>query len=318
MSLLLLSLLLPLPSAHASLPRCLFVSSYHHGYEWSDGVERGVRKTLNGRCELHQIDMDTKRRKDSTHIQSTVEQILGFMREWQPDVIITADDNAARYLVSEHLKEASTPVVFCGVNWSASEYGFPYPNVTGMIEVAPIQDMLATAQELTGNRAFYIGADTFTERKNLQRVQTAAAALGLNLEHGLAADVAAWRTLYERAQQADFVVMGSYSGILGWEDHAAQTEAHVRASSRRLVVTNHEWMMPYAMLGMTKIPEEQGVWAAQTALTILSGVAPSSIPIIANRNWDLWLNDQLVGAAGIDLPLSVTRRAKRFDPPVAR
>ncbi|MEE8303670.1 MAG: hypothetical protein V3S24_14685, partial [Candidatus Tectomicrobia bacterium] len=26
--------------------KCLFISSYHRGYAWSDGVERGVRSVL--------------------------------------------------------------------------------------------------------------------------------------------------------------------------------------------------------------------------------------------------------------------------------
>src|ERR671924_200127 len=49
--------------------KCLFVSSYHHGYAWSDGVERGVRAVLEGHCELMQFDMDAKRHKDPQDIQ---------------------------------------------------------------------------------------------------------------------------------------------------------------------------------------------------------------------------------------------------------
>ena len=42
--------------------------------------------------------------------------------------------------------------------------------------------------------------------------------------------------------------------------------AAISGVGKRISVTNHGWMMPYAMLGMTKIPEEQGVWSAQAAL----------------------------------------------------
>ncbi|MFM1892820.1 MAG: hypothetical protein RLZ44_1897, partial [Pseudomonadota bacterium] len=42
--------------------RCLYISSYHQGYAWSDGVERGLRQGLEGQCELRQFDMDTKRK----------------------------------------------------------------------------------------------------------------------------------------------------------------------------------------------------------------------------------------------------------------
>ena len=54
-----------MPEASAADKKCLFVSSYHQGYEWSDGVERGLRAVLEGKCEYRQFDMDTKRRKSA-------------------------------------------------------------------------------------------------------------------------------------------------------------------------------------------------------------------------------------------------------------
>ena len=53
--------------------------------------------------------------------------------EWQPDVVVVADDTAIEYLLQAHYKDHSLPFVFCGLNWSASQYGLPYANTTGMI-----------------------------------------------------------------------------------------------------------------------------------------------------------------------------------------
>jgi hypothetical protein len=41
--------------------RCLYVSSYHAGYEWNDGIERGLHSSLQNRCELRKFYMDGKR-----------------------------------------------------------------------------------------------------------------------------------------------------------------------------------------------------------------------------------------------------------------
>ena len=49
--------------------------------------------------------------------------------------MIASDDNAQKYLVVPYLKGTQVPVIFNGVNWDASAYGFPTSNVTGMIEV---------------------------------------------------------------------------------------------------------------------------------------------------------------------------------------
>jgi ABC-type uncharacterized transport system substrate-binding protein len=300
-------------SAHAA--RCLFISSYHRGYAWSDGVERGLRSVLEGRCELKQFDMDTKRRKTEAEKVEAAQEARRLIESWKPDVVITADDNAAKYLIQPFYRDKSLPVVFSGVNWTASEYGFPYTNVTGMVEVAPIRPMLEAAVATVGGpaAAFYLGADTLTERKNLKRFEDAAKEIGLTLDSRLVPSAEAWIAAYEDAQDsADFLVLGSHSGIADWADHRDRVLAAVSASSRRLTVTNHGWMMPFAMLGMTKVPEEQGVWSGQAALAILEGTPPSSIPIVANRQWDVWMNDALVATARVELPHQLRRMAKKM------
>ncbi len=59
----LLSALMTPSTASSGASKCLYVSSYHKGYAWSDGVEQGLRRVLTGHCEIRQIDMDTKRNK---------------------------------------------------------------------------------------------------------------------------------------------------------------------------------------------------------------------------------------------------------------
>ncbi len=303
-------LLLLLPPGDAEAARCLFVSSYHQGYEWSDGVERGLRSVLDGRCEVRQFDMDTKRQKDEASKRQAAEEARALVESWQPDVVITADDNAAKYLIAPYFRDAEVPFVFCGVNWTASEYGFPYSNVTGMVEVAPVRPMLEKAIRMTrGARAVYIGADTHTEQKNSGRFLEAADALGITIVPVHVSSTEAWLDAYREAQAYDFVVLGSNAGINDWDPE--RISAEIGRTSRKLSVTSHGWMMPYAMLGMTKVPEEQGEWSAMTALAILDGTPPADIPIIANRKWDVWANETLLAAAEVKLPRALRHKAKR-------
>ena len=293
-------------------PKCLFVSSYHKGYAWSDRVEKALRNVLQGRCELRQFNMDTKHRKTEPDKQNTASQAYELIKQWQPDIVITADDNAARYLVQPYLKNTDIPVVFCGINWSVKEYGFPYTNATGMVEVAPIRPMIKKALELTNAKTvFYLGANTTTEKKNLERFQNLAENMGLKLKFKLVDTMQQWLEAYQQAQQSDLLIIGSYGGIRHWNQERAIRK--LRMISRKLSVTSHEWMMPVSMLGFTKIPEEQGEWAGKTALAILSGTDISKIPVIANRKWDLWINPELLKYAGVSLPDSLKRRAKRIE-----
>ena len=309
-----LLLLCCLCTAHpAWAARCLFVSSYHQGYAWSDGVEHGLRSVLQGHCELKQFDMDAKRHKEPEEITQKALEAKVLIETWRPDVVITADDDAAQYLIMPFYKDHTLPFVFCGINWTVKEYGFPYRNVTGMIEVAPIEPLFDQVKALltAHNRAFYIGANTSTERKNLERFQAVAIRRGIQVEASLVDTTAAWIEAFHRAQQYDFIALGSNSGINDWQDTAVL--GRIGQSGRRLTLTNHEWMMPFAMLGLTKVPEEQGEWAAKIALQILQGVSPSSIPIVPNRKWDIWMNPLLVETAGIVLPKPLMQKAKKVN-----
>ena len=256
--------------------------------------------------------MDTKRNKSTEYIKQRALEVKALIEDWQPDVVITADDNAAKYLIKEHYREHILPFVFCGVNWTVKEYGFPYSNVTGMIEIAPIEPILKKVQSLQSqhSNAIYIGANTLTEMKNYKRFQEATTRLGMKLQSRLVDTADEWLTAYKEAQQYDFIIMGSKSGISGWDTHVVQ--ASIVPISQKLSITNHGWMMPYTMLGYTKIPEEQGEWAAHAALSILAGTRPSDIAIVPNRKWDIWSNPELLEAADIKLPKNLLRKSKQL------
>ena len=72
------------------------------------------------------------------------------------------------------------------------------------------------------------------------------------------------------------------------------------------------WMMPYAMFGMTKVPEEQGEWAGKVAIETLKGTKPSDIPIIPNRNFNIIVNNTLLDYAQIKLPEFIKLKAQPF------
>ena len=292
--------------------KCLFVSSYHPGYAWSDGVQRGIRSTLEGKCEIMQFNMDTKRNKHPEHMRKTGLEVKQLIDSWKPDIVITADDNAAKYVIQAHFKDHEIPFVFCGINWTADEYGFPYSNVTGMVEVAPIYPLLEKVKDLIpdAKRAIYLGADTVTEKKNLDRFEKALGKYDIHLDSALADTMYDWLNSYSRAQQYDFIIVGSNSGIHDWNSgHVINT---IKRGSKKLSVTNHDWMMPYTMLGFTKVPEEQGEWAAQAALSILAGVEISKIAIIPNRKWDIWTNSSLLQAGNILLPEGLILKSKHM------
>ncbi len=298
-------------AASGERPTCVFVSSYHRGYSWSDRLERGLRARMLDGCRIVRLDLDSKRRKTREEIQAAADRAFHTIVELDADVVLAADDNAVKHLVVPYLKGTRRPVVFAGVNWTVEEYGLPVPNVTGMVEVAPIAPMIRRAVELApgARRATYVGASTLTEAKNYERIAESAKRFGVRLDAVYAADMAAWKRALAAAQERDFVIIGSSAGLDGWDDEEAA--AHALAVTRRPSFTNHDWMMPVAAIGYTKVPEEQGEWAADSALAILGGMRPGDIPLVTNRKWDTWINEPLLAASGTRLPAALVDAAKR-------
>lgn len=310
------ALLFALFSAHsitnnAYAAKCLYVSSYHKGYEWNDGIEKGLDKVLAGRCEVDKFYMDTKRNQSVEFAQDMALSAKRHIEKTKPDVVIAADDNASKYLVMPYFKNAPLPFVFCGINWTAQAYDYPYSNATGMIEVAPIRPLLKEIETIIKkpSTGLYLSSDVFTEHKDFERYRRIYEQEGITLRAAFVNSLAEWKEQYKLAQTAglDFIVLGNNAGINDWNPEQASRFAMQHAQV--LSVTNYDWMMPYAMFAMTKLPEEQGEWAAQVALSILDGVPVTNIPIVINRRWEIFINPELVHRAHIEIPRRLAHKA---------
>lgn len=294
----------------AEAAQCLFISSYHPGYAWSDGVETGLRKTLKGECEVKAFYMDTKRHMDEGFKQAVALKAKNLIESLKPDVVIAADDNASKYLVVPYFKDAQIPFVFCGINWTVDQYGYPFSNATGMIEVAAIDPLFERATAINGKirHAHYIGANSLTEQKNHNRFKEAGKKHHIKITSTLVNSSEEWIQSYKSAQKSDLLVIGSNAGIPDWEDE--KIIKAIKPYSTTLSVTNHDWMMPYTMFGMTKVPEEHGEWAAQVAIEIMRGTSPADIPIIPNRKFNIIINKNLLAIAGLKIPEFIKLKAQ--------
>jgi len=297
-------------SKNVEAGRCLFISSYHQGYQWADGIEEGVKATLLNQCEFKQINMDTKRFRDEAFKKKKGEEVKAFIEQWKPDVVIAADDNASKYVVVPYFKNSDIPFVFCGINWTVEEYGYPTPNITGMIEVSPIQQIFEKIKDVVPNakRGVYVGVDTLTEQKSFERFNKVANRFKLSLDKQLVKNMAGWIDRYKAAQQHDFLILGTKSGINDWNDEIVYQAVYTYGKS--FSITDYEWMTKFAVLGLTKVAQEQGVWAAKVALKILNGTKPSGIPIIPNQQWDMIINDGLRKKVGIQIPEYILLNSK--------
>ncbi|MCP4130268.1 MAG: hypothetical protein GY754_04735 [bacterium] len=296
-----------------NLPTCLIVSSYHKEYAWQQGLEKGFRPVLKGKCASRYFYMDTKRNPAPEFCGQKALEAKALIESLKPAVVIASDDNASKYLVQPYYKDADLPFVFCGVNWSVKEYGYPYSNVTGMIEVVAIKPLITQAKRIVpgARRIACITSNTLTELKVALRVKEIYRAEGVKFTNLVATNMADFKRVYKQAQGYDYILFWGYVGIKDWDDAAAKD--FIGKHSKKLTIGLNRWSYPYVMLVFNIVPEEQGRYAAEAALKILEGTKPADIPIIANHEWNIIMNEALLDIIKIKLPGDLRRKAKRVE-----
>lgn len=307
--------------------RVLFVNSYHKGYKWSDDIEKGLLKALginsedesgleyqNATLDVRIFRMNSKLQHEEEQIKRAALEAKQLIDTWRPDLVIACDDNAARYLIQPFYSGGSLPVVFCGVNYDAGVYGFPAENMTGMVEVENLEDTVSMLRTYArGDRIGYIGADDRSNRKSLKFHEDM---LGIEYVDGsLVATFSEWKREFERLQSVvDILIIFNPVGIRGWNGDEVEAFLLENISIPTGAVGDSE--VRFSLLGNVKIAEEQGWWAGKTALRILGGEIPQSIPVTRNKEATLYLNMGFANKLGIKFPVDLLERAIMLEPTV--
>lgn len=303
----LLSFNIPAWAASLAGKKVLFIDSYHEGYAWSDGITTGIKTTLDPTgVELKIIRMDTKRNSDVSFKKDAALKAKSEIESFKPDVVIASDDNASKYLIQPYFKDADLSFVFCGVNWDEKGYDFPYKNVTGMVEVTPMPQLIEQLQAFAkGNKIGFIGPDILTARKEAQNYKSV---FGMTLTEYYASDFEDWKKGFVELQgKVDMLVIDSDGGL--YKGQAAEMKAFVEKNTKIPSGAAYDFMAPFALITYGKVAEEQGSWAAEAAIKILGGQSPADIPITKNAQGKLIVNTRIASTIGADLPFEILETA---------
>ncbi len=288
--------------------KILYINSFHAGYAWSDGIERGIRsRFLIEDVWFKTHYMDTKRRRSPDNIDAAVVLARKVIDEMRPDVVIMSDDVAVKYVLEPYYKNDTLPFVYVGVAWDSSVYGLPYQNTTGMIEVSLIGSLVdLLSQYASGERIGFLSIDALSGVRMLEHYERV---LGLKFDQVYFANSAEeWEQQFLALQrQVDFMILESPEGIKGWT--AARELPFVEREVRIPIGTSHKWLAPYSLITIAKIPEEQGWWAAEQALKILDGVKPEDIPETQNMQGELFANMEVAERLGVVFSAEILQAA---------
>jgi len=303
------------------LPRVLLVNSYHFDFPWTRDITTSVASVFkisldaqgqisgknNSLVELAILYMDTKRNTETDFARQAAEHAKAFIDQWQPEVLIISDDNAARFLVAPFYNNGRPPVVFCGINWSAAEYNFVPDYVTGIIEVQRIDQLISRLREYArGGQIAYLKGDDSSARKEAHFFEEQ---FGLDLDKRFVTTFAQWQQEYLQLQQeADILLLGNVAALTGWD----RTKARQLIAEQTVIPSGNwdTWMAPFTLITQATHPGEHGEWAARKTLAILNGTSPVDIPVAQNKKSEIYLNMTIARKLGIIFPMDLVNQAK--------
>jgi len=130
--------------------KVMVVFSYEKDAPWDIEIREEIEKTLSPFADLTFFYLNTKIAlgggiKKAAEAFSIYQQI-------QPDGVIAVDDNAQSMFVLPYLKNKVTvPIMFCGVNASPDLYGYPTPNISGILERFHLEESISLSRQLAGD-----------------------------------------------------------------------------------------------------------------------------------------------------------------------
>jgi hypothetical protein len=157
---LLMALSVWIPSAWATddtpaPKRLLYINSYHHGYAWSDEIERGLRERLAASGHIIELSveyLDSRRFSYLSHQEALAASMAIKYADYHQDLILTSDNAAFEFAVRHRERLApDRPIVFCGYNNLRPDDLAGIPAITGVNEELDISGTVELALGLHPN-----------------------------------------------------------------------------------------------------------------------------------------------------------------------
>lgn len=297
-----------IPTTTFAAKKILYIDSYFPNYQWSAGITAGIQSILEDRedVELKIFRMDTKRNQSEEYKKAIALTARDLINSWHPDLIIASDDNASKYLIAPWFKESDIPIVFCGLNWDASIYGFPTRNIIGMVEVSHVNSILDTLRPFArGDRIGFLASDTVTEHKEVQNISKR---FDIQLTFRFVRTFDELKQAFlELQQETDMMLLQECRSVTGFNHKEMIQFVHENITIP--TGTTHKFLMHYVLVTHAKFAREQGRYAAKTALNILNGTPPSEIPVTYNKKAAIYLNMTIARTLGIKFPMPLLENA---------
>lgn len=284
--------------------KVLYVDSYNATI-WSAAIKEGIDSVFSQHPEikLKTFYMDTKRNNSEEFKKEAALKARQLIDEWKPDLVITSDDNAAKYLIQPFFLNSDIPFVFCGINGDIHDYGFPADNITGLIEIPLFRESHDIVRQFSrSERIAFIGCNNLTSHKALEYL---AKTDNISFDEIVfVSDINELQNaILDIQKKVDLIYFYDVYSVKGFDQDEMMDFAkeHIEIPT----ISTAFNLITMSLLGIPQTGEEHGIWAANAALKILAGTSPKDIPISRSRQGRLYLNMIMANKLGIKFPVEL-------------
>ena len=322
----------------ADKKRILVIDSYHREYLWSKGTNEGFsagmlkfgyfdsqsqieeymqKDYVETSTAIHKrMWMDTKRKSSNREVEEISKKVFKGAREFNPDIIVLGDDNAAKYIGNLFL-DSQKPVVFWGVNNTPVKYGLvdniktPGHNITGVYQSGYYAESLELLKTIEPDvKTFAVLSDkTSSGRSHAKKISLLSqeGALPVKLLETVSTnDYELWkRKALDLQKGVDAFFIAQYSGLMDSKGNYVPIEEVSQWYVSNISIPEAS-MGIFVKNGMLCAAEDsgynQGYEAAHIVHDILAnGADPATYQPRAPKRGPLMVNKQRARMLGIKL-----------------
>lgn len=297
--------------------KVLVVMSYEEDFPGDIDAKEGIDGALPDACEVKYFYMDTK--KNLAGGEQKAREAYELFQAFQPDGVITVDDNAQSMFVVPYLKDkVNTPVMFCGVNADPARYGFPTSHISGILEREQIKESLTFAQQLLPEiKTFaYIQKTDPSADAVIAQIQAEVGTYPLQLVAAKQVKTTqeALAAIEELQPTCDVLLTATMQGLLDDQGQPLHDKAAIqlvtKAFGKPVIGLNSHNAHFGLLCVVAKTMQEQGGTAVRMLMQALQGTPVSDLAVTQNQYGRKILNVDVMQALGIKPKAAVIRGAE--------
>lgn len=303
---------LPSQTFNSPKKKVLVIHSYNQGYEWVSTISRGIKRVFEPEKDIsvETYFMDTQNDFSEEKRISAGRRAREIIAQWDPDLVITVDDNAQEYVGKFYAGKKRPLIVFCGVSRPIDAYGYPAENVTGIKEISTLKKALDFLDQeiITAKSVSIISDDSPLSGSLVAITKTEMEALGEKvISTSLAGTFDKWKSAVSICQKngsgAIFVVF--YNAVMG-NDETNPTPKEViewTVANSRIPVfgLSADIVDNGALFCVTGSGLEHGREAAMIALGLMKGKKVIDYPVKTGQRGVVLFNKKTAARLNIEL-----------------